>query len=66
MESPERWASVVIFGVAWALVLCVIALAINFVRWLDDKPQYQLRVGYFFATWLILWSSHSLYLLFGH
>jgi hypothetical protein len=65
MDNPERWASVVIFGVAWAFVLCLFAMMINFFRWLDDKPQYQLKIGHFLATWLILWSSHSLYLLFG-
>lgn len=55
-------AEITIWGVGWALFLCLLALFINVMRWLNDEQQYELRLSYFGFSWFILWGVHCLFI----
>lgn len=60
MDMRIEMARIMIFGVGWAIFLCLLAMFTNVMRWLDDQPPYELHLGHFFATWLVLWGCHSI------
>ncbi len=65
MDVRIEVAKVIIFGIAWAFVLCLLALITNGLRILGGQPPYVFYWKYFVISWLVLWAGHSFTALTG-